>query len=143
VRNSESRSSSRNTSKKIQTAILFEATVIGALFGRKLGSVGNVGRAATAIRGAGRAAKERGDIARAGERLETLQERLVESEDTCQGELEGLRGAVDTNALAVTEVKVVPRKADLEIEPLLLVWTPWWVGRDGVARPAHGVILGP
>ena len=117
--------------------------MIGALFGRKLGSVGNVGRAATAIRGAGRAAKERGDIARAGERLETLQERLVESEDTCQGELEGLRGAVDTNALAVTEVKVVPRKADLEIEPLLLVWTRWWVGRDGVARPAHGVISGP
>ena len=30
--------------KKMQTAISFGATVVGALFGRKLGSVGNVGR---------------------------------------------------------------------------------------------------
>jgi hypothetical protein len=34
--------------KKMQTAISFGTTVVGALFGRKLGSVGNVGRAATA-----------------------------------------------------------------------------------------------
>lgn len=36
--------------KKMQTAIPFGTTVVGALFGRKLGSVGNVGRAATASR---------------------------------------------------------------------------------------------
>jgi hypothetical protein len=129
--------------KKMQTAISFGATVVGALFGRKLGSVGNVGRAASAMRGAGSAAKERGDIARAGERLETLQQRLVELEDAFQGELEALRGAVDTDALTVTEVKVAPRKADLDIEPLLLVWTPWRVASDGVAHPAHGDTSAP
>lgn len=129
--------------KKMQTAISFGATVVGALFGRKLGSVGNVGRAASAMRGAGSAAKERGDIARAGERLETLQQRLVELEETCQGELDALRGSVDIDALTVTEVKVAPRKADLDIEPLLLVWTPWRVGSDGSAHPASGVTSAP
>jgi hypothetical protein len=33
------------------------ATVVGALFGRKLGSVGNVGRATTAMRGVSRSAR--------------------------------------------------------------------------------------
>ena len=129
--------------KKVQTAISFGATVVGALFGRKLGSVGNVGRAATAIRGAGSAAKERGDIARAGERLETLRARLADLEETVQGELDGLRGAVDAEALTVTEVKVAPRKSDLDVESLLLVWTPWRVGTDGVARPAHSTTATP
>ena len=128
---------SQYTQKKVQTAISFGATVVGALFGRKLASVGTVGRAATAMRGAGLAAQEHGDIARAGERVETLRERLAELEAAFQGELEALRGAVDAEALSVTEVKVAPRKSDLDIESLLLLWTPWRVRADGVAQPAY------
>ena len=34
-------------------------------------------------------------------------------------------------------VKLVrPRKTDLSIERIVLVWTPWRVGPDGIAEPA-------
>ena len=52
--------------RKTQTIVSFGATVVGALFGRKLGSVGNVGRAASAVKGASRAAREKADIGSRG-----------------------------------------------------------------------------
>ena len=53
--------------------------------------------------------------------VEPERERLVDLKETFQTDLQTLRGAVDTEALTVTEVKVAPRKSDLEIESLLLV----------------------
>ena len=39
--------------------------------------------------------------------------------------------------LEVKELRVACRKTDLEIQPLMLVWTPWRVGPDGIAQPAY------
>ena len=135
--------------KRMQTVISVGATVVGALFGRKMRSVGTVGRAATAMRGAGSAAKEKGDIARAGERVEALQQRLVSLEADLQDDLAllvplvavlfdpaALRGPVDTEALAVTEVRVAPRKSDLAVEELAIMWVPWRVTASGGREPA-------
>lgn len=122
--------------KKMQTVISVGATVVGALFGRKMKSVGTVGRAATAMRGAGGAAKEKGDIARAGERVEALRTRLAALETDLEDDLAALRGPVDTDALAVTEVKVAPRKSDLAVEQLMLVWVPWRIPASGEAEQA-------
>ena len=124
--------------KKLQTAISIGATVVGALFGRKMRSVGTVGRAATAMRGAGRAARERGDIARAGERLEVLQGRLAQLEADLHSDLDEVQAPV-TAVPELTEVKVAPRKSDLEIERLELIWVPWRIDADGVASAAHSV----
>lgn len=66
----------------------------------------------------------------------------MDLKETFQTDLQTLRGAVDTEALTVTEVKVAPRKSDLEIESLLLVWRPWRVSTDGTTRPATGRRLG-
>ncbi len=53
---------------KLQTAVSVGAAVLGALFGRKTVSVGNLGRATTAARGVGRSMKEsRGRQTRVGE----------------------------------------------------------------------------
>ena len=122
--------------KRMQTVISVGATVVGALFGRKMRSVGTVGRAATAMRGAGSAAKEKGDIARAGERVEALQQRLVSLEADLQDDRAALRGPVDTEALAVTEVRVAPRKSDLAVEELAIMWVPWRVTASGGREPA-------
>ena len=75
------REKSQYTQQKVQTAISVGATVLGALFGRKVASAGTVGRATTAMRGAGRTAREKGDIARAKREVEAQQQRLAELED--------------------------------------------------------------
>jgi len=129
------REQSQYQQQKMQTAVSLGATVLGAIFGRKLGSVGNVGRATTAARGAGRAARERGDIARAQESVEVLLGQLAELERDFQSSLEAVRTDVDDSALECEELAIRPKKTDLSIERVSLVWTPWRLGEDGTAEP--------
>jgi hypothetical protein len=129
------RERSQYEQQKLQSALSVGATLLGALFGRKVGSVGNVGRATTAARGMGRAARERGDIARAEESHGALEQELRALEDAFEEALASVRdeAALET---ACEEMLVRPRKTDLSIERVVLVWTPWRVGPDGIAEPA-------
>ncbi len=96
--------------------------MLGALFGRKTLSASNVGRATTSARGFGRAAREREDIARAEDRVETLQEDLLALEEELRREVDRLDDPVRPDALAVTEAPVRPRKADIRIDPIGVLW---------------------
>ena len=120
-------------------AISIGATLVGALFGRKLGSARNVGRATTAARGVGRAARERGDIKRAEERVEALKEQLAELEARFAEDVTELEVELDPDAFECQELTVAPRKADLDVERLLLAWTPWQIDADGIAEPLYRV----
>jgi hypothetical protein len=123
--------------QKIQTAISMGATILGAFFGRKLTSAGNVGRATTAMRGVGRAAREREDLGRALESAEELRGQLLALEAELQEEISGIQRSTDPMALSMEEIAIHPRKADISITRLALVWTPWKVNRDGTSGPAH------
>ena len=48
--------------KTTDSLISFGAAVVGAFFGRKAFSAGNIGKAATGIRNVGRVAKEKSDV---------------------------------------------------------------------------------
>jgi len=89
------------------------------------------------VRGAGRAARERGDIARAEERLEALRARLADMEREFEEDLEGLELEIDDDSIDIEEKRVALRKSDLEVETLTLLWTPWRERGDGSARPAY------
>ncbi len=121
---------------KRSTVISMGATVLGALFGRKLGSARNVGRATTAVRGASRAMREKGDIERAEEELQAVQEQLKEMEQELQSELERVRREVDESMLELVELPVRTRKSDTAVERVALVWAPFRVAADGIAEPA-------
>lgn len=131
------RESDQYSQQKMQTAISVGATVLGALLGRKAVSVGTVGRATTAMRGAGRAARERGDIARAQQRLKELHEQLGELEAGCADDTEELRELADPDQYELAEVVIRPRKSDITLASLTLLWTPWWVGADKVVQPVY------
>ncbi len=112
--------------QKYQTAISFGATVLGAVFGRKLGSMANIGRATTAARGASRIGRERADVSRAQDSVETLQAQQSDLESQLESELAQLQTQFDPAGLAVEPLEIRARKADLRADPPLLVW---------VARP--------
>jgi hypothetical protein len=42
---------------------------------------------------------------------------------------------VDDTTLELEELAIRPKKADISIERVTLVWTPWRVSQDGVAEP--------
>jgi len=122
---------------KTQTAISVGATVLGALFGRKAASIGSLGRASTAARGVGRAAREKGDIDRAQQEAAELQTQLDQLQAELEQELAALRASGDEGTADVSEKTITPRKADIAIGKVALVWTPWRVDAHGIAEPAY------
>jgi hypothetical protein len=121
-------------SQKIQSVISIGATLLGAVLGRKSSTIG---RATTAARGVGRAAREKSDIGRAEDSLEMLQEKLIELESEFESEVESLEDKLDLESLQLKEVRITPRKSDIEVTDLALLWIPWRVDRDGIASPLN------
>jgi hypothetical protein len=116
--------------RSVETAISVGATVLGALFGRKLRSLGNVGRATTAARGASRTLGEREDVAREKEQLEALRRELAALEAELAVELDGLRASFDREP-ELEEIVIRPRKSDVGVERVALVWVPEGVHAAG------------
>jgi hypothetical protein len=111
--------------QRLQAAVSLGASVLGALFGRKLASTANLGRAASAARGIGRAAREREDIGRAEESAASVAEQLQQMEAQFRSEADALRAqSGDVDQLEIAQLSIAPRKGDLSVDSLVLLWTP-------------------
>ena len=108
----------------MQSAISFGATLLGAVFGRKLASSATIGRATTAARSVGRVARERADVGRAEESLEALRGQLAALEAQFASETEHVGAVADPATIALEEVRIRPRKADTTVSRLALAWVP-------------------
>jgi hypothetical protein len=111
------RERSQYENQKLQTGISMGATVLGAIFGR-----GGLGRATTTARGAGRAARERQDVLRAEAELEDLRRDQRELEIESEEEVRAFESEWAENIPEVREILVRPRKSDIDVGPLKLVW---------------------
>ena len=111
------------------------STLLGALLGRKKVSATNVRRGASAAKSVGRADAQKADIARAQEDLEAEAEKLEAMEEEFEAELELLEEAIRPAELELEELLVRPRKGDIILAPLRVVWTPWSVDANGLAAP--------
>jgi len=119
-----SREESQYEHQKLQTAISFGATLLGALTGRKLGSAGTVGRATTTARTATRAAREKEDIARARQEVRRLQEQLKDLEADFENKVTELEALPAPPDIELQEVSIRPRKADITVRLMALAWRP-------------------
>jgi len=133
------REKSQLSQQTFQSAISFGSSILGALFGRKLASRTNVGRAATSMRSAGRVQRERGDVSRAQENVESLEEKFADLEEEFQEELDELEDKTAVDQLEIETVEVKPRKSDIDPSEVTLVWTPWRVDANGIAEPAFQI----
>lgn len=124
--------------QKMQTAISVGATVLGALFGRRVMSTGSVGRATTAMRGAGRIAREKDDVKRAMENLEVLQRQLRDLEAEFDAQVQSLHDRVSPDQVSVEAFQIRPRKSDMIIQTVGLVWTPWRLTGDNELERLYG-----
>jgi hypothetical protein len=120
----------------VQAAISLGSSVLGALFGRKLRSTANVTRAATSMRAAGRVARQRGDVAHAEESVEALAQRRDQLAAELDEQAEKIERAVSPESLQLESAVLQPRKADIAITRVTLLWTPWNVDATGLAEPA-------
>ncbi|HEU4463980.1 MAG TPA: ATP-binding protein [Gemmatimonadota bacterium] len=121
--------------EKLQTAISVGATVLGSVFGGRLGR-STLGRATTAARGASRSMRQAEDVARAREKEALARREVEELEAGFQRELAELERKTDPASETLETVTVRPRRKDVAAELLALGWLPWRTGESGEATPA-------
>jgi hypothetical protein len=116
------REKSQVTDQTMQTAISIGTTLLGALLGRKALSTTNIGRAGTAVRSAGRVAREKADVGRAQEGVEAKSQQLSDLQSELELEIGKLHGELDPSVIDVETVSVKVRKSDTSVTPAALVW---------------------
>jgi hypothetical protein len=107
--------------------------VLGAIFGGR--SVATT-RAGSAARSAGRVFSERGDVARAGESLESLAAGRDALLRQIELEVTELTTSLDPDHIALERMRLAPRKSDIAIGRIAIAWEPWRASVDGFPRPA-------
>ena len=79
--------------------------------------------------------REQEDVRHAGETLEADRAKLAELERELEQELAAVEADVDPTKLALTETSIKPRKTDLRVSGVWLVWMPWRSEPGGALRP--------
>jgi hypothetical protein len=131
------REQSQLSNQKMQTALSIGASILGAFLGRKALSATNLNRAATAARSATRIGTESGDVDRADDNLEVVRQQRANLQRQFEADMGGLEASLDASALNLRKVQVSPRKSDIAVGEVALVWAPWRTGADGFPAPAY------
>lgn len=117
------RESEQASQQKLQTAVSLGATLVGALFGRKMVSAGTIGRATTAVRGVGRSMKESSDVQRASETVSAVRAAQQQLEDQIQHETAEIASAFDRPA-DLERVTLAPKRGQVAVQLVALGWDP-------------------
>jgi hypothetical protein len=130
------REESQAKQSQFQAAISIGATLLGAVTGRKVLAKSNLGRATTAMRGVTRASDARSDITRAEETLENYNKQLAELQAEFEAEVKQFETMIDplTEELGATVIK--PKKTDIAVQALALIWMPFWKDEQGILTSA-------
>lgn len=127
---------SQSAGAKISAVASFGAAILGAFMSRKAISAANISRAGTAMRSVGRISKESGDVGRAEETVEAVQQQYAALEAQFNEETAAIDAALDptTDDLDTTILK--PKKSNIQIQLVALAWAPHAVDAGGDATPA-------
>lgn len=106
--------------QKIQTAISFIATLIGALFGRGV-TKGTITETGTSLRRATQISKDSQEVTLAEEELKAYQQQLQDLEAQMNAEIAAI-ASNDAEKIVLETVTVRPKKSDISVEKVALVW---------------------
>lgn len=132
------RESEQSRGRKMQTVISFGATVLGTIFGSKRFGTGTLGRATTAMRDVGRSVDQAGDVKRADQNVEAAKQKIADLETQMQAEIDGLTAKTDPKTESLETILMRPRKSDITVDALGLVWMPYWRDASGTMTPSWG-----
>jgi Helicase HerA, central domain len=110
------------SSETVSSALSVGGSLLGALFGGRRSSA--MRKASTAARSVGRASKERGDVAHAEADVAALEGQVTAMNAELEAEIGRIEAEFDPNTIRVEMVLVRPKKADISVEDVALVWCP-------------------
>ena len=123
-------------SATMSAAVSIGTSILGALFGRKRLSSTNVSRMGTSMRSASRAADQRSDIQRAEGEVDELDQDVEDLKADLDAAVKEITEQYSAEQIEITPYEIKPRKSDLSVESLVLLWLPYQI-RDGIAEPAY------
>ncbi len=110
------------SSETLTSALSVGGSLLGALFGGRRSSA--MRKASTAARSVGRASKERGDVTHAEADVEALKDQVEAMNAELEAEIGRIETEFDPNTIRVEMVPVRPKKSDISVEDMALVWCP-------------------
>jgi len=111
-------------SQSVQTYVSIGSAVLGALLGRRRLSSTTIGKAATSMRTASRAARQQADVAHAEESLTSLEERRRLLEEEVEAELEQIRLESQPERIALEPLEIPALKSGVTVDDVVLAWVP-------------------
>ncbi len=113
----------------VSSVVSFGTTLLNAFLGNKI-----TRRTTTTVRGATRAAQQHSDIGRAEKALQQLELDYTDIEAELRRDIAALGDQFDVQNLELETMVVAPRKSDLKVNDVQLVWTPWQIDSHGMAQ---------
>jgi len=120
---------------KAQTVISIGSALLGAFTGRKISQT-SIGRATTAMRSASRTFEESKDVTRAEDTIETIAKQIKDLQAEFNAEVASLGEKLDPQTEIFDTLVIKPRKADINVQLVSLVWAPYWQDGQGTLSPA-------
>ena len=130
------REAEQSSAQKVQTAISFGATLLSSFMGRKTLSLSTLGRATTAARGVSRSMKEAGDVTRAQDTVEAVDQQIADLDAELKTETDAIQQANDPQTEELEKVSLKPTKSDIAVKLATLVWAPYWRDANGQTTSA-------
>jgi hypothetical protein len=130
------REQQQSTSENMNTAISFGTAILGALLGRKRISSATAGKVGTAMRKAGNAKKQAGDVARAQQTADKVRADLAALNDQLSTEVTELAASFNAQDEELTEIPVRAKSTDIHVSIIALAWLPYQKELDGRLVPA-------
>ena len=130
------REQSQASQAKVDTMISVGSAILGAVFGRGKISATTVSKAATAVRGAGRAVQQSGDVNRASESVEALQAQYAALETALQEEIDALAAGYDAQQEELERTPIKAKSGDVHVQLVALAWVPYAKNASGVVTAA-------
>ena len=112
----------QSTSQILSSVMTAGAGILGAFLGRKTISATNITRAASAVRAAGRAAKEYGDVGRAEETVEAIDQQMKDLNAEFEAEVAALAQKVNPATEQFETVTIRPKKTNISVQLVALGW---------------------
>ncbi len=129
------RAKSEYRQETVDTAISIGKSIFGALFSRKKLSRANVDRASSSARKASRVAKEKEDVRRAENELDQLLQKRVKLDDQIARDVAKIEAKYQPEGLEIETLTIRPIKKDITVDPVMVVWRPWFIdGNDTATR---------
>ncbi|MCB1185910.1 DUF87 domain-containing protein [bacterium] len=116
--------------KKMDSYFSVGGAILDTVFGTRRVTKRKLDRARTAARSVGRAGRGKGDIAEAQEKVHKYELELDELKSELEEKLFELQQAYSLGNLKIEKLNLAPRKSDISVNSLRLVWLPRIAAQD-------------